>query len=111
MVTGPRRAEALDGLVPVRRLVRERIDPQVPGLDVMRVDSVAPAPVTDPVHDLIGLPGDREGRVLSEALGQVADALPPAVDEAAIASGRPTAADVLLEHDDPRIRVPLTDEV
>ena len=108
---GTDRAEALDGLVPVGRLVRERVHAQVAGLDEVRVDPVLRAPLTDAVDDFIGLARDLERGVCVEALGQVGEALPPAVDEAAVASGRPAAADVLLDEHDPRVGAAFADEV
>ena len=85
---------------PARALVREGVDAQVAGLAVVGVDRVPLAPGADAVDDLVRLARELERGLRPEALGQVAEALPPAVDEAAVAPRRATAADVLLEQHD-----------
>ena len=104
-------AEALYSAVPVRRLVGKGVDAQVTGLHVVGVDAMLLAPRADPVDDLIGLARHLECRIESEALGQVIEALPPAVDEAAVSPRRPTTADVLLEQHDSGVRSPFVHEV
>ena len=93
------------------RLAREGVDAQVAGRHEPGVDAVAShhAPIpstTSSASRAISIAASRPYRS-----HQVAEALPPAVDEAAVAPARPAAADVLLEHDDPRVRRPLEDEL
>src|SRR5689334_25209559 len=89
----------VDLLVYRRVLSRSRGDTKHAALAQPRVDALALTDGADAGNDLLTSPRHCARVVVAEALAQRGQVAPVAVDEPAVAAGRPVAADPFLEHD------------
>src|SRR5206468_12647962 len=96
--------QGCQGAAPVVFNVGEGVHAQVAGRCEPGIDPVAAAPLADPVHDLVSCLCNAECVLRPIPLGQIGEVLPPAVQEAAVATARAATADVCLQQDDPRLR-------
>ena len=86
--------------LPVIRGRREGVHPQVSVRRVPGVDAVIPAPGADALDHLVGRLRELQAGLWPETFHKIRQLLPPAVQEAAVATARPAAADIGLQDGD-----------